>query len=198
MKQMQRSLTPGTFGRVSPGANSAIVVMPSYEGATVRSDTTMHGARMKHESSADHSDVATRQKMITVIALEDGFAGALAYALQSALHEPAMIRVVRVGQPGERDRDHRIPLPISTITAESADAVVRRSARHDVIVMEASGQLDESADSLLFDIRRNASCLVVEVDDDGKVVRASGPEGWSYAAPGNAATTISVDSGGQR
>ena len=161
----------------------------------MRSETTMRGTSMEHASSADHSGARTRPKMITVMALEDGFSGALAYALQSALHEPATIRVVRVGQPRERDRDHRIPLPISTITAGAAVAVVRQSARHDVIVVEASGHLDESADSLLFDIRRNASCLVVEVDEDGEVVRASGPEGWSYAAPGDAATTTGVDSG---
>ena len=88
---------------------------------------TMRGTRVKRESSADHSGTPTRQKMITVIALEDGFTGALAYVLQSALHEPATIRVARVGQPRERDRDHRIPLPISTITAEAAEALVRQA-----------------------------------------------------------------------
>ena len=144
---------------------------------------TMRGRRMKHRSSADHSGRPTRQRMITVIVLEDGFSGALAYALQSALHEPATVRVVRVGQPSEHDRDHRIPLPISTITAKGVDALVRQSAGHDVLVVETPGHLEDAADSLLSDLRRHAPCLVVEVDEDGHAVRASGPEGWSYSAP---------------
>ena len=153
----------------------------------MKSDMTMRSRRMKHRSSADHGGRPTRQKMITVIVLEDGFSGALAYALQSALHEPATVRVVRVGQPSEHDRDHRIPLPISTITAEGVDALVRQSAGRDVLVVETSGQLDDAADSLRSDLRRHAPCLVVEVDEDGQVVRASGPEGWSYSALGAAA-----------
>ena len=155
---------------------------------------TMRGMRMKHESSADRSGAPTSQKMITVFALEDGFSGALAYALQSALHEPATIRVVRVGQPRERDRDHRIPLPITTITAEAADTLVRQSAGHDVVVVETPGHPDD-ADSLLSNLRRHASCLVVYVDDDGQVIRASGPEGWAYSALGAAAGAQGVNSG---
>ena len=161
-------------------------------------DMTMRGTRVKRESSADRSGTPTRQRMITVIALEDGFSGALAYALQSALHEPARIRVVRVGPPRERDRDLGIPLPISTITAEAAYALVRHSAEHDVIVVETPGHLEPTADSLPIDLRRYASCLVVEVDDDGQLIRASGPEGWSYSALGGASGRQGATTAGRR
>ena len=43
---------------------------------------------------ADIGGEPFRQKTITVIVLGDRFSGALAYALQSALDEPARIRVV--------------------------------------------------------------------------------------------------------
>ena len=137
---------------------------------------------MKPEPFADERGAPTRQKTITVIVLEDKFAGALAYTLESALHEPARIRVVRVGRR-DRDRDLGLPLPTSTVTAEAADAMARRCAGQDVIVVESQGLLEGASGALLRDLRRHALCLVVEVDDDGQVVRASGPEGWSYSAP---------------
>ena len=124
-----------------------------------------------------------RQKMITVIVLGDRFSGGLAYALQSALHEPAKIRVVRMAQPRERAHDLGIPLPVDTVTFEAADALVRGCASHDLIVVESRGSLATSTDLLVLDqLRRHAPCLVVEVDDEGQVVGASGPEGWSYSA----------------
>jgi hypothetical protein len=167
----------------------------SDEGATMRSDTTMRGARMKRESSAGHSGAAPRQRMITVIALDDGFSGALAYALQSALHDPAKIRAVRVGQPRERHLDLHMPLPVSTMTAQDADIVVRSCAERDVIVVEVPAHLEDAAASLVIDLRRHASCLLVEVDDAGRLVRASGPGGWSYSDLGGAATATGLDSG---
>ena len=124
-----------------------------------------------------------RQRTITVIVLEDEFSGALAYALQSALHEPAKVRVVRVGRARERDLGH--PLPIRAVTTEAAAAMVRQGAGGDVIVVESQGHLSEASELLLDDLRRNASCLVVEVDGDGLVMRASGPEGWTYSALGS-------------
>ena len=132
---------------------------------------------------ADIGGEPFRQKMITVIVLGDRFPGALAYALQSALQEPAKIRVVRVAQPRERALDLGIPLPVDTVTFETAEALVRECASHDVIVVEPRERLATSTDLLVLDqLRRHAPCLVVDVDDEGQVVGASGPEGWSHAA----------------
>lgn len=125
-----------------------------------------------------------RQMMITVLVLENQFAGALAYALQRALHEPARVRVVRAGGPPGRDPDLGLPLPIHSMTAEAAEAMVQEAASSDVLVVESHPHLDEVNESLLQDLRRHASCLVVEVDQDGQVVGASGPEGWTYSAFG--------------
>lgn len=132
---------------------------------------------------ADVEDGPFRRKMITVIVLGNRFSGALAYALQSALHEPAKIRVMRVAQPRERAQDLGIPLPVVTVTFEEADALVRECAGHDLIVVEPRERLATSTDLLVLDqLRRHAPCLVVEVDDEGQVVGASGPERWSYSA----------------
>ena len=132
---------------------------------------------------ADVGGEPFRQKMITVIVLGDRFSGALAYALQSALHEPAKIRVVRVAQPRERALDLGIPLPVETVAFEAVDVLVRECASHDVIVVEPREPLATSTDLLVLDqLRRHAPCLVVEVDQEGQVVGASGPEGWSYSA----------------
>lgn len=143
-----------------------------------------HGVFMEDASFTDGGG-PPRQKTITVIVLEDEFSGALAYALQSALHEPAKVRVVRVGRARERDRDLGLPLPIRAVTAEAAAALVRQAAGGDVMVVESRGQLAEASESLLDDLRHQASCLVVEVDGDGLVMRASGPEGWTYSALGS-------------
>jgi len=132
---------------------------------------------------ADIGGEPFRQKMITVIVLGNRFSGALAYALQSALDEPAKIRVVRVAQPRERAQDLGIPLTVDTVTFEAADALVRECAGHDLIVVEPREGLATSMDLLVHDqLHRHAPCLVVEVDDEGQVVGASGPEGWSYSA----------------
>lgn len=141
---------------------------------------TMRGMPMERAPFIDQAGEPTRQKVITVLVLNDSFAGALAYALQSVLRDPARIHVVRVGERRGRDHDLGIPLPVLTITADDADAVVRQCSGDDVIVVESPRHL-ELTDSLLVDVRRDAPCLVVEVDDQGRVVSASGPEGWSYA-----------------
>ena len=150
---------------------------PSNGGPTWRRVASL----VKHQPFADDRGAPPRQKTITVMVLQDEFGGALAYALQNALHEPARIRVMRVGRQ-ERDRDLALPLPISTVSAEAADAVARRCAGQDVIVVETHGLLEGARGALLRDLRRHAPCLVVEVDDEGQVVRASGPGGWSYSA----------------
>ena len=152
------------------GSRSTIVVRQAIEGASMG-------------VLADIGGESFRQKMITVIVLGDRFSGALAYALQSVLHEPAKIRVVRVAQPEERDQDLGIPLPVDTVTLEAANALVRECASHDVIVVEPRDQLATSTDRRVLELLRcHAPCLVVEVDDEGQVVGASGPEGWSYSA----------------
>jgi hypothetical protein len=153
---------------------------------------------------ADIGGEPVRQKMITVIVLGERFSGALAYALQSALHEPAKIRVVRVAQPRERVEALGIPLPVDTVTLDAADALVRECASHDVIVVEIRERLAKSTDLLMLDhLRRHPTCLLVEVDDEGQVVGASGPEGWSYSAydttrANRIAPPLGVLSGGKR
>jgi hypothetical protein len=154
------------------------------DGGLVMDKQTMRGTIERgslHESGVP----PMQQKMITVLALDDRFSGALAYALQSALFDPATIRVVRVTRPGRRDVDLASPLPVSTITAEGIPALVRQCARQDTLVVETYGTGAAFETAVLEDLQRHAPCLVVEVDDGGLVIGASGPEGWSYSPSGN-------------
>jgi hypothetical protein len=138
-----------------------------------------------------------RQQMITVLALDDRFSGALAYALQSALFEPATISVVRVTRPERRVLDVGSPLPVSTVTVEAVPELVRQSARQDTLVVETHGTDDAFETGVQDVLRQHASCLLVEVDDGGHVIGASGPEGWSYSQSRNDHGTAADVAGGE-
>jgi hypothetical protein len=120
-------------------------------------------------------------RTMTVITHDDQFGGALAYALQTALYEPARVRVVHVGTPADLVSSHFVPLPVQSMAAEVAAAVLGESEVDDVIVVQGPHDDDEMP-SPVRSLLARAPCLVVEVDEQGELVRASGPGGWSYSA----------------
>lgn len=129
-------------------------------------------------------DTAVRTRTIIVGVIDDRWAGALAYALGTALSEPAAVRVVRVSTHCASSRVE-LALPICTVDVEGdpLDALLVESRRADLMVVQ-SPKDDGEAQShpVLNGLREGAATLLVEVDEDGGIVRASGTNGWRYVA----------------
>jgi hypothetical protein len=129
-------------------------------------------------------DMQTPQQLsrtMFVLALDDEFSGALAYALNAALFEPARIQVLRVGRHAPLGSSRFVPVPVQDLSTEEAAALLRERPSSDVLVVEGLARNRASA-RLLEDLRDHPRCLVVEVDDRAEVIAAAGPGGWSYSA----------------
>lgn len=130
------------------------------------------------------SDARVRTKSIVVGIVDDRHAGALAYALQVALAESASVRIVRVAAKDEVVRTGlALPIPSVDVVGDPVEALVQESRDADLLVIEAPlDPMTALTDPLLVALRRATSALLVEVNHDGEIVRASGAEGWEYTA----------------
>lgn len=127
--------------------------------------------------------------VIVVGLLQPDNSGALAYALRRGLVEPSHVRKVRpvtqlppLSQMPPRDPAAAGPIDVSDIEGEASDVLIAEGRGARVMVVQtphdAATALD---DPVLSRLRRSAPCLLVEVDADGQVVRASGPHGEDSA-----------------
>lgn len=127
--------------------------------------------------------VRGRTKSIVVGVVDDRCSGSLAYALTVALEESATIRAVRVSNDCLADRA-ALGLPLLTVetTGDPLEALIRESREVDLLVVEAPHDpVAALIDPLLVQLRRRTETVLIEVDHRGEIVRASGPEGWSYS-----------------
>lgn len=111
---------------------------------------------------------------IAVAAVDGRVSGAMAYALRWAVRRPAHLRVVHVLE------DPPVPQPLALDVEEMTGPVVECllavSARSDVLVVEVADERRRRLDGqVLGALRRDAACLLVEVDASGQAVRASRP-----------------------
>ncbi|AXT85755.1 hypothetical protein C6I20_11520 [Aeromicrobium sp. A1-2] len=114
---------------------------------------------------------------VMVIGIVQGrpYAGALAYALERALVDRAQIRVVSVGPDGSRPN---IPLDAVVEQGDPVEVLSRRTAEADILVVQSSADSAAGvADIVMARLRADLSCLLIEVDGDGEIIRASGPAG---------------------
>lgn len=147
-----------------------------------RDDGSMSQSRSQH-LLIDRERAPLRQKAITVLVLRDRFSGALAYALESALRDPATIRAIRVDETTVAGPNN-LPIPVGEVVGDASDCLKHMSANCDLLVVECpTTEFEQVTNPVLVDLRRDTQCLLVEVDGDGKIIRASGPEGWSFSAP---------------
>ncbi|MET0821996.1 MAG: universal stress protein [Aeromicrobium sp.] len=134
-------------------------------------------------------DVRSRTRSIVVGVVGDRCSGSMVYALKTALEDSATLRVVRVSEDGLTGRAD-LCLPVQTIdaTGDPLEVLVGESRGVDLLVVETpSDPVAASTDPLLVQLRRRCETLLVEVDHHGEVVRACGPEGWSYSTDGDPA-----------
>jgi hypothetical protein len=115
-----------------------------------------------------------RQAVITVVVLDKEFSGALAYALDYALFRPAAVRAVRV--PPSAAGEHVSPIPVQDLSGSPAVALMRLSSSSERMVAQC-GRGDTSRH--LAELRQNTHSPLVEVDENGIVLRFSDPRGWS-------------------
>jgi len=114
-----------------------------------------------------------------VVGLIDGdHAGALDYALRRALIDASRIRMVRpVPTAPEPDLFPAIPLDIVEVPGNASDVLIAESRSAGALVVQTpSSEALAVMDSVLTKLRRETRCELIEVDRDGRVVRASGPE----------------------
>lgn len=133
--------------------------------------TTVHDARVKAKS-------------IVVGVVDDRCSGALAYALRLALEESARVRIVRVSSTDLSSRTG-LGLPIETVEmiGDPVDVLLDESHGSDLLVVEAPRDARAAlVDPMLVRLRQQTDTLLIEVDHRAEIVRASGPEGWSYPA----------------
>lgn len=124
-------------------------------------------------------DVRVKTKSIVVGVVDDRCSGSLAYALKVALEESATVRIVRVSRTGPDGRvGLRLPIHIVEATGDPLDVLIEEGRAVDLLVVEAPhGAVAALVDPLLVQLRRRTETLLVEVDDRGEIIRASGPEG---------------------
>lgn len=173
--------------RAWPGQEAK--VPPVQGGTTVCGPTSrahiggMPGFPFRRATSVERGE-PKRAKLFTVVVLEDEFSGALAYALQRALREPAAIRAVRI-RPSSGLRQIQPPVPCWSIARDRdfAHAVKELSAPSDLLVVQAPATgADEEILQRLVDLRRDATSPLIEVSCQGEIVRVCGMKGWSYSA----------------
>ncbi|MBC7633595.1 universal stress protein [Aeromicrobium sp.] len=157
----------------------------------------------------DNNGTAVHARTIVVGVVSDRCTGSLSYALQGALTESARVRIVRVSGAGTLGRPN-LQLPVDTIDVEGdpIDVLTEESRHADLMVIESPVDLRAALiDPLMVHLRDTTECLLVEVDRDGQVVRASGPQGWrcsivpheAYSMPSSgtpgapAVVTVGVD-----
>ncbi len=131
-----------------------------------------------HTDQVLPATTGTRHRTIAVAQIDGSASGALAYALGEALREPA--RVIVYAAPGTPTTSG--PLQTVLLPGDPAATLLDVSAGVDLLVVQAPDEAAAAADPVLATLRKQSRCLVVEVDEDGELVRASGPEGWSFAA----------------
>lgn len=118
-----------------------------------------------------------RERSITIVELGGRLTGPIVYAQRTSSRAPASIQMARVeGGPKSWTTD-RCPFPIVDLAGDAIDALRTLSAETDVMVVGSpDGEFAQVTNPVLTRLRRDAQCLVVEVDEHGEVVRASGPE----------------------
>lgn len=175
-RQDSDSWDGGLAGRRDP----ARAQRPAMSGiwSVLQADTCWHAVLMS--LILDHQQ-SRHAAMIVGIVPGRPHSGALAYALERALIDRAKIRVISVGLAAP---NLNIPLDTVVEQGDPVDALMRGAFESDVLVMQSlAGPLTGVADVLMTKLRANASCVLIEVDGDGEIVRASGPTGWHYACP---------------
>ncbi|TXL57511.1 universal stress protein [Aeromicrobium terrae] len=131
----------------------------------------------ENRSTTTHRTPA-RRRTIAVAQLGGSGTGALAYALGEALRDPARVIVYATSDAMTTSA----PLQTVHLDGDPAAALTDVSAGVDLLVVQVPEETAAATDPVLATLRRESRCLLVEVDEDGELVRASGPEGWSYAA----------------
>ena len=118
-------------------------------------------------------------RTIVVGLLNPADSGGLAYALDRSLAEPSRIRVIRPIWSGDSDVvSSSCPVEARQVIGEPGEVLLAESRRAEVLVVQTprdhAAALD---DDVLVRLRHSAECLLVEVDDEGHIMRASGPHG---------------------
>lgn len=129
-------------------------------------------------------NTAVRTRTFVVGVVDDRWAGSLAYALRTALTEPARVHVVRVSMDSPSSRID-LRLPISTIEAvgDPLDVLLEASRGADLLVIQSPDETSAAAsDPLLDGLRRAAESLLVEVDQAGEIIWASDVTGGNDEA----------------
>ena len=123
--------------------------------------------------------VASDLKTIVVGLLNPADTGGLAYALNRSLAEPSRIRVVRPIWSHDSDVvASSVPVEACQVIGEPGEVLLSESRRGDILVVQTPrNHLAALNDDVLVRLRRSAECLLVEVDDEGRTIRASGPHG---------------------
>ncbi|MEO6473334.1 MAG: universal stress protein [Aeromicrobium sp.] len=130
--------------------------------------------------------LAISPKRIVVGLLTQDDTGSLAYALKRALVEPSEVRQVRAVIQGGRGPSAQDPLGVIDIVGEPGEVLLEESRMAKVMVVQTPSDAASALDDpVLSRLRRSADCLLVEVNDTGQIVRASGPHGSSGAQPGS-------------
>lgn len=118
-----------------------------------------------------------RQPVISVVMLGGDITGALAYALECALFVPTAVRVVRMR--ASLGAELPSPLPVLDLVGRSSGLLRQLSACSDRMVAQSPGS---ETDRFLVDLRQHTYSPLVEVDQNGVVLRVSDPRGWSMPA----------------
>lgn len=129
------------------------------------------------------ADTGVRNRTIVVGIVEDRWSGALAYALQISLTEAAKVSIVRVSTtpPAARDR-LTLPLQVRDIEGDPTAVLLREAGNADLMVVETGAdEKDAPGGPDLSELHRRGDTLLIEVDFDGEIVRASGATGWTYS-----------------
>jgi nucleotide-binding universal stress UspA family protein len=118
-----------------------------------------------------------RERSITIVELGGRLTGPIIYAQRTSSRGPTSIQMARVDGGPKSWTSDRCPFPVVDLAGDSIEALRTLSAETDVMVLGSpDGEFAQVTDAVLTRLRRDAQCLVVEVDEQGEVVRASGPE----------------------
>lgn len=128
------------------------------------------------EKSAAMSESKPRVRCIVVGVIDQRWAGALAHALVLGLDQAAPIRVVRVSAtPPCRRAALPLPLPVVERAGATAYDLLAEVGAADLLVVECDPDTEAALrHPVLEDLRHRSRITLVEVDQDGHPVRASG------------------------
>ncbi len=115
---------------------------------------------------------------IVVAARHGRFRGALRFGLQQALESRGRVSIVRAEH--DPPLDLQVPVEVTVVPGSMSQSLLPASEPADVLVVEVpTDPACRASDPCLVEARRNADCLVVEVDARGSVVDVTGPDrGW--------------------